>query len=100
MVLLFDLDIGWIKVVVGGNLLIVLCMVVVLVVLIKYLVCFDVCVFGMVGVGYQFVFQMCVVVWVCKFDKVVGWNLYFEMLLWLVDMVVEFGLFFEVVDLL
>jgi ornithine cyclodeaminase len=98
-VLLFDPDTGRVKAAVGGNLLTALRTAAASAVSIKHLARPDARVLGMIGAGLQSAYQMRAAARICKFDKVVGWNLHPEMLTRLADTAAELGLPFEAVDL-
>jgi ornithine cyclodeaminase len=98
-VFLFDADTGKPKAIVGGNYLTALRTAAASSVSIKHLARKDAKVLGMVGAGFQSVFQMRAALEQRDFEKVIGWNFHPEMLPRLEQAVREAGLPFEFVDL-
>jgi ornithine cyclodeaminase len=98
-VFLFDADTGKPKAIVGGNYLTALRTAAASSVSIKHLARKDAKVLGMVGAGFQSVFQMRAALEQRDFEKVIGWNFHPEMLPRLEQAVREAGLPFEIVDL-
>jgi ornithine cyclodeaminase/alanine dehydrogenase-like protein (mu-crystallin family) len=98
-VFLFDADTGRLKAVVGGNYLTALRTAAASAISIRYLARKDARVLGMVGAGFQSVFQLRAAVEQRSFERVVGWNLHPEMLSRLEETAREAGLPFEAVDL-
>jgi ornithine cyclodeaminase len=97
-VFLFDADTGKPKAIVGGNYLTALRTAAASSVSIKHLARKDAKVLGMVGAGFQSVFQMRAALEQRDFEKVIGWNFHPEMLPRLEQAVREAGLSFEIVD--
>lgn len=98
-VVLFDVDTGRVKALVGGNLLTALRTAAASAVSIKHLAPHGAKVLGMIGAGHQSAFQLRAALEQREFEKVIGWNLHPERLARLEDVAEAAGLPFEPVSL-
>ncbi len=98
-VFLFDADTGRPRAMVGGNYLTAVRTAAASAVSISYLARKDSRVLGMIGAGFQSVFQMRAALEQREFEKVIGWNYHPEMLSRLEETASQAGLPFEAVDL-